>query len=145
MIYEGRMAYFGPAKKARQYFINLGYEPAHRQTTPDFLVAVTDPNARIPRQIDTPIPRAAADFAAAFLTSTTGQNNKEQILTYRAEFFGKKQKLEDYANSARAEHNKMARSTSPYIQSIATQAKEVMIRRIQIFRGAMLITAINIL
>ena len=39
VIYEGRMAYFGPANKARQYFIDLGYEPANRQTTADFLVA----------------------------------------------------------------------------------------------------------
>jgi len=39
VIYEGRMVYFGDADKARQYFIDLGFEPAHRQTTPDFLVA----------------------------------------------------------------------------------------------------------
>jgi ATP-binding cassette subfamily G (WHITE) protein 2 (SNQ2) len=39
VIYEGRMAYFGRADQARQYFIDLGFEPAHRQTTPDFLVA----------------------------------------------------------------------------------------------------------
>ena len=39
VIYEGRMAYFGRANEARQYFIDLGFEPAPRQTTPDFLVA----------------------------------------------------------------------------------------------------------
>ena len=39
VIYEGRMAYFGRADQARQYFIDLGFEPAHRQTTSDFLVA----------------------------------------------------------------------------------------------------------
>lgn len=39
VIYEGRMAYFGRADQARQYFIDLGYEPAHRQTTADFIVA----------------------------------------------------------------------------------------------------------
>ncbi|KAG6840031.1 hypothetical protein H0H93_004828, partial [Arthromyces matolae] len=47
VIYEGKMAYFGPAAQARQYFIDMGYEPANRQTTADFLVAVTDPNGRI--------------------------------------------------------------------------------------------------
>jgi ATP-binding cassette subfamily G (WHITE) protein 2 (SNQ2) len=41
VLYEGRMAYFGPADRARQYFIDMGYEPAYRQTTPDFLVAVS--------------------------------------------------------------------------------------------------------
>ena len=43
VVYEGRMAYFGPANKARQYFIDLGYEPANRQTTADFLVAGEGP------------------------------------------------------------------------------------------------------
>jgi ATP-binding cassette, subfamily G (WHITE), member 2, SNQ2 len=39
VIYEGKMAYFGSTKKAREYFIEMGYEPANRQTTADFLVA----------------------------------------------------------------------------------------------------------
>jgi hypothetical protein len=39
LLYEGRMAYFGRADQARQYFIDLGFEPAHRQTTSDFLVS----------------------------------------------------------------------------------------------------------
>lgn len=39
VIYEGKMAYFGPANRARQYFIDMGFEPANRQTTADFLVA----------------------------------------------------------------------------------------------------------
>src|SRR5260370_11207022 len=66
VLYEGRMTYFGRADQARQYFLDLGFEPAHRQTTADFLVAgmlisyavfclkkknycylVTDPTARI--------------------------------------------------------------------------------------------------
>jgi ATP-binding cassette subfamily G (WHITE) protein 2 (SNQ2) len=41
VISEGRMVYFGPAKEARQYFIDMGYEPYHRQTTSDFLVSGT--------------------------------------------------------------------------------------------------------
>jgi ATP-binding cassette, subfamily G (WHITE), member 2, SNQ2 len=40
LIYEGKMVYFGPAANARQYFVDMGYEPAERQTTPDFLVSV---------------------------------------------------------------------------------------------------------
>ena len=38
-IYEGRQVYMGPANRARQYFIDMGYEPANRQTTADSLVA----------------------------------------------------------------------------------------------------------
>jgi ATP-binding cassette subfamily G (WHITE) protein 2 (SNQ2) len=39
VIFEGRMTYFGRADQARQYFVNLGFEPVDRQTTADFLVA----------------------------------------------------------------------------------------------------------
>jgi ATP-binding cassette subfamily G (WHITE) protein 2 (SNQ2) len=39
VIAEGKMAYFGPAKSAKDYFIGMGFEPQNRQTTPDFLVA----------------------------------------------------------------------------------------------------------
>ena len=41
LIYEGKMVYFGSAKEAKQYFMDIGYEPQDRQTTPDFLVAST--------------------------------------------------------------------------------------------------------
>ena len=39
LLYEGHMVYFGRASEARQYFIDMGYEPKNRQTTADFLVA----------------------------------------------------------------------------------------------------------
>jgi ATP-binding cassette, subfamily G (WHITE), member 2, PDR len=45
VIYEGRMAYFGPANRARQYFIDLGFEPKSRQTTSDYLAAGMYPDS----------------------------------------------------------------------------------------------------
>ena len=47
LLYKGRMIYFGPVDLARQYFIDIGYVPAARQTTPDFLVSVTNALGRI--------------------------------------------------------------------------------------------------
>jgi len=139
------MAYFGPANEARQYFIDLGYEPANRQTTADFLVAVTDPNARIPRALHTSIPRTASEFAASFLQSTSGTSNKKEIATYREIFLGISEKGERYKRSAWAEHAKRARQSSPYILSLAMQTSAVVIRRWQIFRGAMAISLVNLL
>ncbi|KAI0395863.1 ABC-2 type transporter-domain-containing protein [Xylariaceae sp. FL0594] len=46
VINEGREIYSGPAKEAKQYFIDLGYQCPDRQTTADFLTAVTDPVER---------------------------------------------------------------------------------------------------
>lgn len=39
VVSDGKMVYFGPTEEARQYFIDMGYEPANRQTTADYLVA----------------------------------------------------------------------------------------------------------
>lgn len=46
VIDGGKMVYQGPADAARQYFEDLGYEPAPGQTTADFLTAVTSPEER---------------------------------------------------------------------------------------------------
>ena len=39
VIYEGKMIFFGRASEARQYFYEMGWEPANRQTTADYLVS----------------------------------------------------------------------------------------------------------
>ncbi|KAF7439739.1 hypothetical protein PC9H_000075 [Pleurotus ostreatus] len=47
LIYEGRMVYFGPSKEAKSYFEGMGWKARNRQSVPDFLVSVTDEEARI--------------------------------------------------------------------------------------------------
>ncbi|SGZ41175.1 probable Pleiotropic ABC efflux transporter of multiple drugs [Hanseniaspora guilliermondii] len=44
---EGYQLYNGPANKAKQYFEDMGYVCPERQTTADFLTAVTSPTERI--------------------------------------------------------------------------------------------------
>ncbi|KAF5014922.1 hypothetical protein F66182_13926, partial [Fusarium sp. NRRL 66182] len=46
VLYEGRQIYFGPATRAKDYFVNLGFECPARQTDPDFLTSMTSPNER---------------------------------------------------------------------------------------------------
>ena len=138
VIYEGKMAYFGPADRARQYFIDMGYEPANRQTTADFLVAVTDPNGRIPRADyrGPPPPRTADEFAAYFKSSELGRLNRDDMQRYREQVSGMQEKKQMYRLSHRAEHAKTVPKKSPYIISIAMQARALMLRRWQIIQGA---------
>ncbi|KAF5378810.1 hypothetical protein D9615_006999 [Tricholomella constricta] len=135
VIYEGRMAYFGPANQARQYFINMGYEPANRQTTPDFLVAVTDPNGRIPRPGFGPMPRTASEFAEYFLRSPTSQQNREDFESYKEAYVGMPERAIAYKQSVRAEHARTAQKKSAYTISIPMQARAVMKRRVEILIG----------
>lgn len=68
ILYEGRQIYFGSASKAKDYFINLGFECPARQTTPDFLTSMTFPAERIQRPDCNP-PRTPDDFAIAWQNS----------------------------------------------------------------------------
>ncbi|KAF5330227.1 hypothetical protein D9611_010600 [Ephemerocybe angulata] len=144
VIYEGRMAYFGPADKAKDYFIDMGYEPANRQTTPDFLVAVTDPGARIPRAGVSSQPRTADEFAQYFKTSKLGRENAEEVDQYISTYSGNTESAKAYAQSARAEFAKRSGMKNPYMLTIPQQVAAVMRRKIQIIRGSMLTTGINL-
>ncbi|KAI0332261.1 pleiotropic drug resistance ABC transporter [Cubamyces sp. BRFM 1775] len=138
VIYEGKQVYFGPADEARQYFIDMGYEPANRQTTADFLVAVTDPNGRIVRKgYEHRVPRTAHEFAEYFRRSEHARRNAEDIAAYRSEAVGKPERVTAYKQSAKAEYARHAPTRSPYIVSIPMQARALMRRRVQIIRGGM--------
>lgn len=139
------MAYFGPADKARQYFIDMGYEPANRQTTADFLVAVTDPNGRIPRAGVSSLPRNATEFEAYFKQSAAGHANREEMDAYSAEFVGVPDRAKAYAEHVRAERPKHSDKGSPYTVSIPMQVRAVMLRRVQILKGNMVTQFINLL
>lgn len=81
------MIYFGPANAARDYFTNMGWAPAPRQTTADFLVAVTDPNGRTinPDHQGPPPPRTSDEMAAYFRKHELMATNRAEIAAYLAE------------------------------------------------------------
>lgn len=82
LIYEGRQIYFGPASRAKEYFINLGFECPARQTTPDFLTSMTFPAERIPRPGCNP-PRTVDEFAAAWENSSDYKALQVEIEEYK--------------------------------------------------------------
>ena len=110
------MVYFGPIHLARQYFIDMGYVPANRQTTPDFLVSVTDPLGRTMKENDNrspksgnyPIPKTAFEFEEYYKNSGIMKMNLEDIRSYKAENVDKKAA---YKESAKAEHARHTRRT----------------------------------
>jgi ATP-binding cassette, subfamily G (WHITE), member 2, SNQ2 len=135
VIYEGKMAYYGSGLDAKKYFLDMGYEPANRQTTADFLLAVTDPNGRNPRSDVKFIPRTAAEFEEYFRGSPAGQANKEDMESFFKDFVGDPERVKAYRESALAEHAKNTRDKSPHMISIPMQIRSVMARRILIMKG----------
>ncbi|KAG2347847.1 pleiotropic drug resistance ABC transporter [Suillus weaverae] len=133
VIAEGRMAYFGSAKLAKGYFIDMGFEPQNRQTTPDFLVAVTDTNGRKIRPgYESFVPRTSEDLASRFMVSDLGRQNQKTIEIRCEQFIGSRKHKQTYLSSVAAERT--PRSTA-YMTSIPQQVKAVMTRRLQIIAG----------
>ena len=145
VIYDGRMAYYGPANRARQYFIDMGYQPANRQTTADFLVAVTDPNGRIVRNgYEQRVPRTSQEFADYFLRSEIATWNREDMEFYRVNYVGKEDRLSQYRQSYVSDHASWTDSKSTFLISIPMQIKALMLRRLQILKGDYVVQLIQV-
>ena len=120
VVYEvDRKVYYGLALLARQYFIDMGYQPANHQTTPDFLIAVTDPNARTTcARYENRVPRTPDEFAEYYRKSNVWQVNGEDMKAYLREFVGKPNRASAYTESAQAEHATTPSKKSAYVISI---------------------------
>ncbi|KAG2118374.1 ABC-2 type transporter-domain-containing protein [Suillus clintonianus] len=134
VIADGKMAYFGSAKSAKGYFIDMGFEPQYKQTTPDFLVAVTDVNGRKIRPgYKSSVPRTSEDLASRFMGSDLGRQNQKMIEQYREQCVGNHELKQAYLSSVAAEH---ATTSTVYMTSIPQQATAAMKRRMQVIVGS---------
>ncbi|KAH6673047.1 ABC-2 type transporter-domain-containing protein [Halenospora varia] len=82
VIYEGRQIYFGSASRAKEYFINLGFECPPRQTTPDFLTSMTFSAERILRLGYHP-PCTPDEFVTAWRNSPDYKALQTEINKYK--------------------------------------------------------------
>jgi ABC-type multidrug transport system ATPase subunit len=70
VIDQGRCVFQGDAKEAKQYFVDLGFHCPERQTTADFLTAVTDPSERRFREgYEDRAPKTPEELEKAFRSS----------------------------------------------------------------------------
>lgn len=85
VIDAGRCIYQGPAREARQYFVDLGFRAPDRQTTADFLTAVSDPNERQFREgCEASTPKTPEELERAFRGSRFCGLVDEDIRAYEA-------------------------------------------------------------
>jgi ATP-binding cassette subfamily G (WHITE) protein 2 (SNQ2) len=117
------MVYFGPIHLARRYFIDMGYIPANRQTTPDFLVSLTDPLGRTMNDTgldlrNHPIPQTALEFEEYYKNSEIMKMNLQDIRLYKEENVDKPDRKVAYKESAKAEHARHTRRTVSNYNSV---------------------------
>jgi len=124
VLYDGRQIYFGPARAAKQYFIDLGFECPARQTDADFLTSMTSPAERITRKgFEGKVPRTPDDFATAWKKSAEYQALLDEIAQYEKEHPLGGEDLERFKQSRKLQQAKRQRPGSPYTLSYPEQIR----------------------
>jgi ABC-type multidrug transport system ATPase subunit len=124
VLYEGRQIYFGRADEAKSYFERMGWVCPTRQTTADFLTAVTNPMERIPREgMENKVPKTAEEFEAYWKASPEFQRLQAEIDAQHrdAPADGDRSPLTKLRNDKSHMQSKHVRPGSSYIISIPMQ------------------------
>ncbi|KAJ4303905.1 Multidrug resistance protein [Collariella sp. IMI 366227] len=122
VLYEGRQIFFGNAKAAKQYFINLGFECPSRQTTPDFLTSMTSPGERIVRPgFEGKAPRTPDEFAACWKNSAEYKALQAEIEEYKRKHPINGPDADAFRASKKAQQAKHQRAKSPFTLSYMQQ------------------------
>lgn len=113
---QGRCIYYGPRDQARQYFIDLGYYSPPRQTTSDFVCAVTDPNqVQFREGYEAKAPRTSEERERAWLQSDLNAKLHEEIHDYETAVKNDEiREAENLKAKVRAEKNKGVNKGSSY-------------------------------
>ncbi|CAK9439082.1 uncharacterized protein LODBEIA_P33060 [Lodderomyces beijingensis] len=135
VLYDGYQIYFGPADKAREYFVDMGYECVERQTTADFLTAVTNPAERVVRAgFEHKVPKSAVEFEAYWKRSAEYAALVAEIDQHFIDCEKMKTKQLFHDSHSAKQANRM-KSSSSYTVSFPMQIKYVMRRNLLLLKG----------
>jgi ATP-binding cassette subfamily G (WHITE) protein 2 (PDR) len=125
VLYEGRQIYFGPADMAKSYFERQGWYCPPRQTTGDFLTAVTNPSERqASKGMENRVPRTPEEFEKYWRESQEYKNTLEEIKEFEEEYpVNQHSTLDQLREQKKFIQAKHARPKSPYLVSVPMQVK----------------------
>ncbi|KFY50876.1 hypothetical protein V496_09128 [Pseudogymnoascus sp. VKM F-4515 (FW-2607)] len=146
VLYEGRQIYFGHIHKAKEFFVNLGFDCPERQTTADFLTSLTSPLERLVRPgFEHSTPRTPDEFAAAWHQSEDRAQLLREIEEFETQYPIGGDHLEKFKEGRRAQQARGQRIKSPYTISVPMQVKLCVTRGFQRLRGDMSILLAGII
>ncbi|KAE8355555.1 ABC-2 type transporter-domain-containing protein [Aspergillus coremiiformis] len=132
VLYEGREIFFGPCDEAKDYFMEMGWHCPARQTTGDFLTAVTNPQERQARDgMKDKVPRTSDEFEKYWKNSRQYAELQGEIDQYHKEFPLGGEAEQAFGEMKRSKQAKHVRPKSPYIISIPMQIKLCTVRAYQ--------------
>ncbi|KAK3846546.1 MAG: ABC-2 type transporter-domain-containing protein [Linnemannia gamsii] len=140
LLYDGRCIYFGPAELARQYFVEMGFDCPARQTTADFLTAITDPHERKPAQGAHPnviasMPRTPEQFEVIYRQSTIYEDTVRTMKNYEA-YIADTVKKDDFVEATRQNKQKHVSISNPYTITYRNQIWAMTVRQVQLTLGS---------
>lgn len=139
VINEGRCIYQGPANEARQYFIDLGFKAPSRQTTADFLTAVTDPTERQFREgCEASTPKKPEELEAAYRASRYYNRVQQEIATFEAYLRETEHRdAKEFESAVQEGKSKTVQKKSPYTVSFVRQVQACVKREFWLLFGDM--------
>ncbi|KAF3769587.1 putative ABC transporter [Cryphonectria parasitica EP155] len=137
VIDAGRCIYQGPANEARQYFIDLGFEAPERQTTADFLTAVTDPKERRFREgCEASTPKTPEELEQAYRQSPLYTRVQGDIQAYETHLRDTEHSdAKEFESAVREGKSKTVRKKSPYTVSFVRQVQACVKREFWLLLG----------
>ncbi|GAA5859124.1 hypothetical protein JCM8547_004012 [Rhodosporidiobolus lusitaniae] len=122
VLYEGKSIFFGPANKAKEFFVEQGWECPTQQTVPDFLTGLTSPSERRARKgFEHKVPKSPAQFEARWKASPQYKQLKAELVEYGKKYPTNGRYLANFKASRRAEQSKALRASSPFTISYGAQ------------------------
>lgn len=144
VLYSGQQVYFGPVTEAKAYFEKMGYQCPARQTTAEFLTAVTDPAGRFAfKGMENKVPQTAEEFRTYWENSPEYKNLHAEIKEYKQQFSTDEKKA-TLLESIKQEKHKYQRVGSKYTANIFQQLKYNLRRSFQIIVGDSAFTVIQV-
>lgn len=137
VIDTGRCIFQGPANEARQYFIDLGFAAPERQTTADFLTAVTDPSERQFRPgCEASTPKTAEELEQAYRKSRFYTRVQEDVKAYEAYLRETEHKdAREFESAVQEGKSKTVPKKSPYTVSFVRQVQACVKREFWLLFG----------
>lgn len=145
VLYEGYQIYFGPAEKAKKYFLDMGYECPPRQTTADYLTSVTSPAERIAKPgFEGKVPQTPAEFSEYWRNSPEYAELVTRVDQYldNTKSGGTSQQFEIAHKARQAKHT---RGGSSFRASYFMQIRSLMRRNLQRTKGDPSITLFGVI
>uniref|UniRef100_V5EA64 ATP-binding multidrug cassette transport protein n=2 Tax=Kalmanozyma brasiliensis (strain GHG001) TaxID=1365824 RepID=V5EA64_KALBG len=136
VIDQGRCIYYGPRKLARSYFYDLGYDTPDRQTTADFVTALTDVNQVVFREgMEAQTPKTAADRERVWRSSPLYRQLESELESYE-HHLAQAEQAERLKQTVRSEKRKGVQKGSSYTVSFWDQILSCIWRQLLIKWGA---------